>query len=459
MKIIILGAGVVGTTLAENLVSEHIDLTIVDSWNERLQELQNRFDIKVVHGVASYPDVLRNAGADDCDLLIAVTSNDEVNMVACQIAYSIFRIPSRIARIRSHAYTYPDLFSEKNIPVGIGINPEGLVTSQIVQLINHPGALRIWDFIEGHAHLVKTIADADSTWIDQTIGQINQHLREASVIVLYRNDSVILPEADTKLAVGDEVLFMSTEEMTDVVLGELCTPERPYKSITIAGGGHVGERLALSLEQHYTVNLIEQNERRCRHLAEVLNNTTVLHGSATDVDLLYSEGVPDSDVFCATTNNDEVNVMSSLLAKQTGTHKTVVIVNRPEYASMFPAGRYIDIVFSPRQTTISAVLSYVRRADVVCAHATRDNGAEAIEIVARGKKTRSKVIGRTVAELQLPEGVVLCAVARDKHVFFASSPEAQTASIAEGDHLVLFVSDKKKVSELERMFQMHSTDF
>lgn len=465
MKIIILGAGAVGTTLAEKLVDEHIDVTVVDDWSERLNKLQDRFDIKVVHGVASHPDVLRSAGAEDCDLLIAVTVSDEVNMVACQVAYSMFRTPVRIARIRSAAYAQAALFSDKHIPIDITISPETLVTDQISRLISHPGALRMWDFASGRVCLVETVISAKSLWIGQPLAALNLLLfdtHEARIVALYRSGTVLSLAVDISLEEGDEVLFVSTENTVNNVLSELRTPERPHKRITIAGGGHVGELLALSLEQRYSVKLIETDGARCRHLAESLQKTIVLHGSATEVDLLYGENVPESDVFCATTNNDEINVMSSMLAKQMGVAKTVAIVNKPQYVEMFPLGKKtIDIVFSPRQTTISTMLSYIRRGDIVRAQAVHSAIAEAVEVVAHGHQAASDVIGRTINELNLPEDVTFCALVRDEKVTFASSftPNGEAIRIAEGDHLVLFVADKKRVREVEHMFQLRTVAF
>ena len=470
MKIIILGAGAVGSTLAEKMAAERIDITLVDVWSERLHELQERNDIQVVQGVASHPDVLRTAGADDCDLLIAVTGSDEVNLVACQVAWSLFRTPLRLARIRSAAYVRhaPELFREQHIPLDHCILPETQVTEQIVHLINHPGALRMWDFADSRVHLVETVVDSDSEWGGQRLLDLNNALlinHNARIVSLYRDNQSILITPDTHLFPGDEPLFVSAEEQVDAVLGELRIPSTRKKrsTITIAGGGHVGEILASSLEKEHRVKLIEPDTIRCSQLAELLQKTIVLQGSAADANLLYAENVDATDVFCATTNNDEINVMSCLLAKRMGVKKTVALINKPDYAAMFPRGEGIDVVFSPHETTISMVLSYIRRGDVVRAHAVHSGNAEAIELVAHGERATSAVIGRLVATLELPKGVTLCALIRDEAVHYSFDGEdggdSSPLVLEAGDHLVFFVADKDQVHDLEKMFQLPVVSF
>lgn len=463
MKIVILGAGAVGSTLAEKMANERIDITLVDVWSERLHELQERHDIQVIQGVASHPDVLRNAGADDCDLLIAVTGSDEVNLVACQVAWSLFRTPTRIARIRSSAYIRhaPELFREKHIPLDYCILPETQVTEQIVHLIHHPGALRMWDFADKRVRLVETVIDPESDWSGQLLLDLNAGLLDlnARVVSLYRDNQPIDITPDTHVFPGDEPMFVSADEHVDQVLGELRLPSPQVKRITIAGGGHVGELLALSLEKQHSVKLIEPEIIRCNQLAKTLQKAIVLNGSATDTKLLYAENMDDSDVFCATTNNDEINVMSCLLAKRMGVKKTVALINEPEYAKMFPRGEGIDVVFSPRQTTVSMVLSYIRRGDVIRAHAVHGGSAEAIELIAHGDRATSPVIGQPAASLRLPEGVTLCALIRDEAVYYSFNKEPEKLLVEDGDHLVFFIADKDHVHDLEKIFQLPSASF
>lgn len=454
MRIIILGTGAVAITLAENLVNEMVDITVVDSMSEKLHELQEHYDIQTVQGAASHPEVLRRAGAKDCDMLIAVADSDEVNMVACQVAHSLFHIPVLIARIRAAAYLQdPGLFQRDHMPIDVMINPETVVTEQISRLIDHPGASRVLDFAAGKARLVETRAHEEGVLVGHALKDLRQHMPdfEAHIAVIYRKGMAIIPTGDTVIEPDDEISFVTSTANANKILRGLCCAERPCRRILIAGGGNIGERFASNLEQRYSVKLIEPRIERCRQLAESLSKTVVLCGQATDTEFLHEENISATDVFCAVTNDDEINIMSSMLAKRLGAGKTMALVNKTEYVSMFSGGKGVDIVFSPRQTTVSMLLSHIRRGDVVRAHALRRGTAEAIEAVAHGDKNTSKIVGMRIEDIALPEGATFCAIVRNDAIIFVR----KGIVIEPDDHMILFLVDKKRIHALEELFQLH----
>ncbi|WP_137817578.1 Trk system potassium transporter TrkA [Pseudomonas sp. 2FG] len=457
MKIIILGAGQVGGTLAEHLASEHNDITVVDTDGDRLRDLGDRLDIRTVQGRGSFPAVLRQAGADDADMLIAVTNSDEINMVACQVAYTLFHTPTKIARVREAAYlTRADLFDNEAIPVDVLISPEQLVTHYIKRLIEHPGALQVIDFAEGKAQLVGVRAYYGGPLVGQQLRQLRQHMPniDTRVAAIYRRDRPIIPQGDTVIEADDEVFFIAAKGHIRAVMSELRRLEDSYKRIVIAGGGHVGERLAEAIESRYQVKIIEMNPARCRALSEALDSTVVLQGSASDRDLLLEENIADADIFLALTNDDEANIMSSLLAKRLGARKVMSIINNPAYVDLVQGGE-IDIAISPQLATIGALLTHVRRGDIVSVHSLRRGAAEAIEAIAHGDAKSSKVIGRAIEDIALPPGTTIGALVRDEKVLIAHDDTV----IEAGDHVILFLVDKQYIRDVERLFQVGLTFF
>lgn len=452
MKIIILGAGQVGGTLAEHLASEANDITVVDTDAERLRDLGDRLDIRTVQGKGSFPTVLRQAGADDADMLVAVTNSDETNMLACQIAYTLFKTPTKIARVREAAYlTRPELFDNDHIPVDVLISPEQVVTHHIKRLIEYPGALQVIDFGEGKAQLVAVKAYYGGPLVGQQLRQLREHMPnvDTRVAAIFRRDRPILPQGDTVIEVDDEVFFIAAKAHIRQVMGEMRQLDESYKRIMIAGGGNIGERLAEAIESRYQVKIIDMNSARCRYLSETLSNTLVLLGSASDRDLLIEENIADVDLFLALTNDDEANIMSSLLAKRLGARKVMTLINNPAYVDLVQGGE-IDIAVSPQLATIGTLLTHVRRGDIVSVHSLRRGAAEAIEAVAHGDGKSSKVIGRAIRDIQLPPGTTIGAIIRDEEVLIAHD----STVIESGDHVILFLVDKKYIREVERLFQV-----
>jgi trk system potassium uptake protein TrkA len=452
MKIIILGAGQVGGTLAENLANEQNDITVIDTDSKRLRELADTIDIKTITGTGSYPKVLRDAGADDADMLIAVTNSDETNMVACQVAYTLFRTPTKISRIRSNAYLkQKDLFKSDAFPIDVLISPEQVVTNYIKRLLEYPGTLQVLDFADERVQLVAVRAYHGGLLVGQELRKLKEHMTSADtkVAAIYRRGQAILPSDDTVIEVDDEVFFIAAKEHIKQVMAELRRSEDSYKRIMIAGGGNIGYRLAKALEQKYRLKLIEHGQGRARFLSENLAKTVVLMGSATDQGLLEEENIENVDVFCAVTNDDETNIMSSMLAKRLGARKVMTLINKAAYVDLVQGG-LIDVAISPQQTTIGSLLTHVRRGDVVNVHSLRRGAAEAIEAIAHGDRLTSKVVGRTIAEIDLPAGTTIGAIVRGEQVLIANNDVV----VESDDHIILFVVDKRKIPEVERLFQV-----
>ncbi len=457
MKIIIIGAGQVGATLAENLANEDNDITVIDTDGKLLRELQDKLDIQTVEGSGAHPEVLERAGCDDADMLIAVSNHDETNMVACQVAYTLFKTPTKIGRVRSSAYSkYPQLFDDSALPIDVRISPEKAVTKHIQRLIRYPGALQVMEFANGKVQLVVVKAEKGGPLTDQPISFLKEHMPsiQTRIAAIYRDGKSITPDGNTRIHAHDEVFFLTAQRDVLDVMSELRPLDTPYRRIIIAGGGNIGERLAKTLEKEYRVKIIERGLSRCRYLSEELDNTIVLHGDASKQELLLEENIESTDVFCALTNNDEANIMSSMLAKRLGARTVMTIINNPAYVDIVQEGM-IDIAISPQQTTISSLLSFIRRGDVVNVHSLRKGAAEALEAVAHGDYRSSKVVGRSIANITLPEGSTIGAVVREDEVLIATGD----LMIQAEDHIIIFVSNKKQIPAVEQLFQVGLTFF
>ncbi len=457
MKILIIGAGQVGGTLAANLANEAFDITLVDNNETSLNELRDKLDIQTVHGWGSHPDVLRRAGADDADMLIAVTSSDEVNMIACQVCYSLFRTPTKIARIRSSSYlTREGFFSQDHMPIDVLINPEQVVTENIRQLLEHPGALQVLDFADGRVQLVAVKAYYGGPLVGQALSFFKTHLPKVDmrVVAIFRRGQAIVPTGTTVIEADDEVFCIAASEHINAVMAELRKVERPFRRVMIAGGGNIGTALARAIEPYFSVKVLEYNRDRCQQLAETLNNSVVLNMNATDRELLLEENIEQTDAFCAVTNDDEVNIMSSLLAKKLGARQVVTLIGKPAYVDLVQGGE-IDIAISPQQATTSSLLSHVRRGDVVKVHSLRRGAAEAMEAIAHGDEKNSKVVGRAIRDIDLPNGATIGAIVRDQTVLIGHDDVV----VESDDHVILFLVDKRQVAAVERLFQVGLTFF
>jgi trk system potassium uptake protein TrkA len=452
MKIIILGAGQVGSTAAQQLAREQAnDVTVVDTRDQVLRDLQDRLDIRTVSGNAAQPSVLQAAGTEGADLLIALTSSDEVNMVACQVAWTLFKTPTRIARIRSgDYYGRPELFGENAIPVDLAISPEQLVTDYVARLIRYPGALQVLDFAGGRVRLAAMRAVKGGKLVGHQLRELKAHIpgRDVRVAAIYRRGRSIKPEGTTVLEEHDEVFFLAARGDIRPMMKELSTEEAQARRIVIAGGGNIGFRLARALEERVQVKLIERSPDRARRVAEALRNTLVLTGDAADEDLLLEENIDDADAFVAVTNAEEANILSAMLAKRLGARRVMALINKPSYADLMEGGP-IDIAISPQTVTIGALLEHVRRGDIVRVHSLRRGAAEAIEAVVHTDVRGSSVAGRRIEQIDLPEGTTIGAVVRGEQVLMGHHDTV----IEPEDHVILFLTDRRHVEDVGRLFQ------
>jgi len=492
VNILILGAGQVGSSVAEGLVSEENDITLVDTDAEQLHYLQDRFDLRTVCGNASLPSVLRQAGIEDTDLLIAVTQSDQINLVACKIAHSIFKVPTRIARLRSPEFLSDEtLLSEDNFAVNFVICPEQIITEYILRLVDFPEALQVLDFARGRISMVAVRAYEGGLLVGHPISEMDTHFSsayrisranialpiginqphcahiEARIAAIFRQNQPVAPTGHTVLQPGDEVFLLAASEHIRTVLRELRRDLVPSRRIMIAGGGHIGQRVASALEKDHEVKIVEGDSKRAEALAESLGNALVLCGAATDTDLLEQENIAEMDLFLALTNDEEDNIMAATLAKRLGCKRVAALVNRRAYAEVLEGGP-IDISISPSQISIGPLLAHVRQGDVSQVHPLRRGAAEALEIVAHGDHKTSRIVGRRINEIDWPPGVTVGALVRSIGPQPEESLEAARKSamssgqvimkhdaiIQENDHVVIFCTEKKLVRQVIKLFQV-----
>jgi trk system potassium uptake protein TrkA len=453
MKILILGAGQVGSSAAYHLSREEAnEVTVVDKRPEVLRELQDRLDIRTVVGHAAYPETLERAGANDADIIVALTNTDETNMVACQVAYTLYHTPTKIARIRSADYmSAKKLFTQDAIPVDVRISPEQLVCEYIEQLILYPGSLQVLEFANGRVRLVGARADRDGLLVGQQISTLKEHIpnTEGRIAAIYREGKAMLPDGATVIQEGDEVFFVAARQDIRVFMSEMRKLEDPVRRVVIAGGGNIGVRLALALEQTNQVKIIERNPERAKAISERLNKAIVLVGDAADEEMLLEENIDSADVFCALTNAEEANILSAMLAKRLGANKVMALINRPSYAELVESGS-IDIAISPQQVTIGSLLAHVRRGDVVTVHSLRRGAAEAMEAIAHGTENESKVVGRKIEDIDLPRGTNIIALVRGDQVIIAHHDTV----VETDDHVIMFMTDRRKIEKIENLFQV-----
>lgn len=452
MKIIILGAGQVGRTAAEQLSREQVnDVTVVDTRDAILRDLQDRLDIRTIAGNAAQPSVLEAAGGADADMIVALTNSDEVNMIACQVAYTLFGTPTKIARVRSTDFTgRPQLFEEGGLRVDVMISPEQLVTEHVGRLIRYPGALQVLDFADGRVQLVGMRAVAGGQLVGHPLRELREHIpkRDARVAAIYRAGRSVLPDGDTVIEAGDEVFFVAARDDILSMMKELRTQEDPARRVVIAGAGNIGFRVARSLEEHNQVKLIERDPGSARRAAERLKRALVLTGDAADEELLLEENIDDADVFVSLTNAEEANILSAMLAKRLGAHRVMALINKPSYAELIEGGT-IDVAISPQTITIGALLAHVRRGDVVRVHSLRRGAAEAMEAIVHGDSRNSPLVGRRIEQLALPGGATIGAIVRGDDVIMAHHDTVIHAD----DHVILFLADRRHVESVGRLFQ------
>ncbi|NVK30545.1 MAG: Trk system potassium transporter TrkA [Gammaproteobacteria bacterium] len=452
MKIIILGAGHVGSTVTADLAQEMNDITVVDKDRAVLDALANRHDVRTVHGHATHPQVLRDAGAEDADLIVATTDSDEVNIVACQLAHSVFRTPRRIARIRQPELSRdPTLFADEHFPINSVISPEQLVTSQIRRLIEFPGALQALEFAGGRVWMLALRMTPETPMVGKPLSALTEILPsiDVRIVAIYRGGETVIPRGNTDILDGDEVFFLVSGADAHPLMRAMKPNEPVSKRLMVIGGGNIGFGLAKQMERRYNVKVIDRDTKRVEFLADQLSKALVLQGTGSDVELLTEENVDQCDFFAAVTNNEEANVLAALLAKRLGAKKVLALVGQQAYIDTLPPSA-IDLIVSPNLVTTGALLTHIRRGDVVAVHSLRRGAAESIEAIAHGDEKTSKVVGKTIEQIKLPPDTRIGCVVRGHEVIMAH----HDVKIESEDHVILFVSDKSRIRQVEALFQV-----
>ena len=447
MKIIIIGAGQVGSTLTEKLATEKNELTVIDTDRSLLGILNDKYDLRTVCGLGTHPDILASAGAADAEMLVAVSESDEVNILACQIADTLFHVPNKIARIRSREYIErsAELFCAGGLSVDKVISPEMLVTSQIAELVFHPGTSQVMEFSNGELAIVMVKACYGGFLVGNSLSAVKGTELDGkiNIVAIVRNGKAIRLSSGTVIEGGDEVYFITQTSYIGQCVAGLERVETPYRRVLIIGGGNIGAGLARKLQSMCQVKLVEENREKAERLSEELEKTMVFEADPTDRDFL-----DDEDLVIAVTSSDESNIMASSLAKRLGAKKSIALVQREIFLDLIDETN-IDIAVSPQQVTISALLSNIRHADVKNVYSLRSGNSEAMEIVAHGSGESSNVIGKKVKELDLPQGVSVSAIIRDGASFII----ADEMTLKDGDHIIIFLTDRTRVREIERLFQ------
>ncbi len=453
MKAIICGAGQVGSNIARELAAERIDVTVIDPRADLIEKIGNSLDVRAMVGHASHPSVLEAAGAADCDMIIAVTFADEVNMVACQIAHSIFNVPTKIARLRARDYLqeiWSDLFSRDHMPIDVIISPEIEVARAISRRLSVPGAFDVIPLADNKLRLLGVRCNANCPLLHTPLRQLTTLFPDLHIqtVAIERDGKRIVPRGDDELYEGDEVyLVVETEHVarTMVAFGH---EEPEARRIVIIGGGNIGQSLSEDIAENFSgvsTRLIESNREQAQKVAQSSARTVVLHGSGLDPEILEEANVAQAETVIAVTNDDEVNILSSLLAKRYGAERVFTLVNTATYAPLMgPLG--IDVVVSPRAITVSTILQQVRRGRIRSVHSIGDNFGEIIE--AEALET-SPLVGMPLKNAKLPRGLIVAALVRDDGVVMARGDTVVSA----GDRVVLFAA-KEVVKRVEKMFSV-----
>jgi len=439
MKIVICGAGLVGNAIARHLSAEGNDVTVIDHDADRLQRLVDIADVSAVEGVASHPNILRQAGMADAELLIAVTEYDEINMVACQVAHTIFETPAKIARLRSRAYLEPEikhLYSPENLPIDHIISPEIEVSQAAGRQLSLPGAFDMKDMANGKIRLVGVVCHENCPILATPL----RHLTDLfpglamTIVAILRGSEVIVPRnGQDMLQAGDRVYFVCDTEQTQRAMASFGYGDEVVHNVVIAGGGNIGMLLAQDIEARFegtVCHIIEKDKAQARFLAEHLQRTSVTCGNSLDGDILKEAGVASTETFVAVSDDDQVNILSALLAKRMGAMHSVALVNMPGFVPLIST-LGVDAVINPPQITVSSILEHIRRGRIVDVHSVVEGLGEVLEAVTL---PGSALVGRPLRDSRIPKGVSIGAILREDQVIAARGDTV----IEEGDHVILF---------------------
>ncbi len=458
MNIIICGAGQVGRSIAEQLAGEGNVITVIDKNADLIREINDTLDVKAITGMASYPSVLQQAGADNCDMLIAVTYSDEVNMITCQIARSLFNIPTKVARIRQPDYLAPawsDLYRLDHLPIDIIISPEMEVASAIMRRLHVPGALDSVPFANGEVQMLAIRCEANCPLSNLPFKIICERIIPHNIALLgvVKENRFRIPKPTTILRDDDVVYLLAERKHLDKTLALFGHHEQEARRLIILGGGNIGLSVAQTIEHedhHVKAKLIELTYDRARHIVEGLEDTTVIHGSGLDKEILGECDIEMTETLVAVTNDDKVNILASLLAKKLGCKRTVTLVNNPAYIPMLQ-NLGIDVLVNPRQTTVSSILRHIRRGRINGVYSLLEGAAEIIEAQVHKE---SELLGKVVGSLDLPKDVSLSAILRN-HVLILPK---DTDVLHENDSVIM-VSMAESIKQVESYFSTASEHF
>ena len=452
MRVIVCGAGRVGYGIARRLAREGNDVTVIDQSKPLIRSVSERLDVRGVVGNGSYPDVLAEAGAREADMIIAVTYSDEVNMIACQIAHTLFDVPTKIARIRAGGYLdpkYSDLFSRNHMPIDVIISPEREVSETILQRLSTPGAFETRSFVDGRVWAVGVHLGEDCPIIDTPLRQVAELFPDLkiTIVAIQRDQKMWRAHADDQLSPGDSIFFIADRDEVPRALDIMGETERQARRAVIIGGGNIGLYVAKGLEQlgSMKIRLIEKNRARAETIAEQLERTVVLQGDGLNRDLLREAGAADAETVVAVTDNDQINILSSVVAKREGARRAMALINDQDYGPISEAVG-IDRFVDPRATTISTILQHIRRGRIKGVFSLSDGQAELIDAVAL---ETSPLVNRPLREAKLPEGIIVGAVYRAGQVVM---PNSETV-INPGDRVVLMAM-RENVKDVEQLFRV-----
>ncbi|MBK5922043.1 Trk system potassium transport protein TrkA [Rhodothalassium salexigens] len=453
MKIIVCGAGQVGFNIARHLSDQQHDVTVIDRSGELIRKIQDSLDVQAIEGYASDPALLDQAGAEDAELLIAVTWSDEVNMIACQVADTLFQVPTKIARVRNQAYlqpAYSDLFTRDSMPIDVIISPEREVAEAIFRRLEVPGAFDMIALAEGAVRVVGVMLPEDCPILLTPLRHLTELFPSLAMrtLAIRREERIFLPTGDDHFEAGDSVYFTVPPDSVARAMDTLGHKEQAARRIIIAGGGNVGLFLAQMIEDrapYVNAKVIEKDEDRAGAVADALDRTVVLHGDALDMDILREANVRATETIVTTANDDETNILSALLAKRQGCDRAIALVNNPVYSPLV-GSLGLDVVVDPRETTVSRVLQHVRKGRI---RAVQSLWGGAVEVLDTEVMETSPLAGKTVETGKLPDGVIVGAVVRDGRVL-APDPDTEF----QAHDRVIMLAEPKAVSKVEQLFSV-----
>ncbi len=453
MKVIVCGAGQVGFGIAKQLAAENNDVTVIDQSPQLVQRVSDILDVRAIVGHGAHPDVLERAGASDADMLIAVTFHDEVNMVACQVAHSVFNVPTKIARIRSQSYLqagFQDLFARDHMPIDVIISPELEVGRAVLRRLAVPGALDILEFADGVVNVVGVMIEDDCPIINTPLRQLTELFPDlkARVVGIVRKGNLFVPHSEDQMIVGDEVYFAADQKEVRRTLVIFGHEEQEARKVLLVGAGNIGLYVAQELEKKNSgvrVKVLERSRDRAVFAADRLQRTIVLNGDGLEPELLREAGVQETEMIVALTNDDQANILTCVLAKREGCARALSLINNQTYSPLMRS-LGIDAFLNPRATTVSHILRHVRRGRIRGLQAVHDGAAEVIE--AEALET-SPLVGRPLREVELPDGLIVGAIVRDGEVI---TPRGAT-EIRAGDKVIMF-AQRDQVPTVEQMFRV-----